>query len=119
MQENNDELVLKRAQEIVKERGIPLIEAMMVAESELIAPSEIPASFTVEIFVKPRVARWILAQFQATADHPLEKRLGAYLTVVLARTRATAMRDMRDIPEIGEGRAVTLTRANFQSQVPK
>ena len=119
MTENMDEKILERAQEIVSEQGKSLIEAMLIAESELIAPSDIPASFTVEIFVKPRVARWIMAQFQENQHHTLEVRLAAYLGTTLSRTRVTAMRDMREDPTIGEGGAVTLRKTAFQKQVPK
>jgi len=119
MTDNMDEKILERAREIASEQRKPLIEAMLIAESELIAPADIPKSFTVEIFVKPRVARWILAQFPANKNHSLEERLAAYIGTVLSRTRVTALRDMREDPTIGEGGAVTLRKSAFQAQVPK
>lgn len=119
MTENTDEKILERAQEIVKSEKVTLVEGMLMAEAELMAPADLPTSFTVKINVKPRVARWIMLQFQATQDHTLEERLAGYIGSILPRTRVTAMRDLREDPTIGEGQAVTLRRSAFQKQVPK
>ena len=119
MPDNNDEKTLKRAREIAKKSGAKLVDAMLEAEAELTKPADIPSSFTVSIKVKPRVARWILIQFHANEHHTLEERLGAYLNTVLARRRVSAMRDLRDDPQLTDGRAVTLSRAAFSKQVSK
>lgn len=119
MAETTDDKILERAQELVKSEGISLVEGMLMAEAEIMAPADLPTSFTVKINVKPRVARWVMLQFQATPDHSLEDRLAAYIGSILPRTRVTAMRDLREDPTIGEGQAVTLRRSAFQKQVPK
>lgn len=119
MPDNADEKILARAQEIKAERGISLTDAMIRAEDELAPKPTVPADFTVTIPVKPRVARWIVEEFEPTKTHTTEERLAAYLATVLSRARVTAMRFAEEAPEIGEGGAVTLRREQFQKKAPK
>ena len=119
MTDNTDEKILVRAQEIKAERGISLTDAMIRAEDELAPKPSVPSDFTVTIPVKPRVARWIVEEFAPTKTHTTEERLAAYLTIILSRSRVTAMRFAEDAPEIGEGGAVTLRREQFQQKAPK
>lgn len=115
MTENADEKILARAQEIKAKRGGSLTDAMLLAEKELAPRPTVPASFAVTIPVRPRVARWILAEFEPTPEHSLEQRLGAFLAVLLSRVRVQAMRQAGDGPEIPKGGpAVSMTRAQFQ-----
>lgn len=118
MAENQDEKILSRAHEIKSERGGSLTDAMILAEQELAPKPSIPEEFTVTIPVKPRVARWIVSEFSATATHSTEQRLAAYLTTVLSRARITAMRFSEDAPDIPKdaGRAVTLRRDQFKQK---
>ena len=117
MSEINDDELLARAQEIQADKGGSLTDAMILAESELSPKPSVPASFTVTVEIKPRVARWIMEEFAATATHTTEQRLGAYLSTHLSRARVTAMRYAEEAPEIGEGGAVTMRRAQFQKAV--
>lgn len=119
MNENNDENVLILAREIQSERGGSLTDAMILAEERLQPVREIPTSFTVQLDVKPRVARWILDEFKPTDRHTTEDRLAAYLQIILNRTRVTARRAAEEGPDIGEGGAVTLRRDVFQRKAPK
>mgnify|MGYP006436186277 CR=1 FL=1 len=118
MTENTDEKVLERAQEIKAERGISLMDAMIRAEEELAPKPVTPSEFTVTIPVKPRVARWVLAEFAATSTHSTEERLGAYLSSMLNRSRVSAMRANQESPDIGEGGAVSMSRQEFQRKAP-
>lgn len=119
MTDATDDKILARAQEIKASRGISLTDAMIRAEEELAPKPTVPADFTVTIPVKPRVARWILAEFTPTKTHTTEQRLAAYLATVLGRSRITAMRYAEEPAEIGEGGAVTLRREKFQQKAPK
>jgi len=117
--ENNDEKILARAQEIKAERGLSLTDAMLSAEDELAPAPVVPASFTVTIPVKSRVARWIMQEFTPTKTHTTEARLAAYLQIVLNRSRVAALRAAEEGPDIGEGGAVTLRREQFQRKAPR
>ena len=119
MTENQDEKILARAQEIKAERGISLTDAMISAEFELAPKPEIPASFTVTIPLKPRIASWILREFVPTKTHTTEDRLAAYLAIVLSRARVTATRHAEEGQDIQEGSAVTLRREQFQRKAPR
>lgn len=114
MSGNNDEQILARAKEIQAERGGGLMDAMLIAEAELMPKATVPEAFTVTIPVKPRIARWILEEFTPLPTHTTEERLGAYLATHLSRARVSAMRFAEEAPEIGEGKAVTLRREQFQ-----
>ena len=117
---DRDAAMLSRARQIVQDRGVSLIEAMIEAEGEMQPKqSALPASFVVEIPVKPRVAQWVLAEFQPTATHTTEERLAAYLATVLGRVRVHARRQSEAAPEIERGAAVTMTRENFKRVAPQ
>ena len=117
--EDRDAQILARAQEIRAQRGLSLVEAMILAEEELIAAlkgDDLPASFTITLQVKPRVARWILATFGGHAKYTVEERLAAYLVTVMNRSRITAIRRSEPAPEIPKGgEAVTLRREHMAS----
>ena len=119
MSDAQDEKILARAQEIKAERAISLTEAMILAEEELAPRPTVPSSFTITISVKPRVARWIVEEFASTKTHTTEERLAAFLSIVLNRSRVTALRFAEEGPEIQEGGAVTLRRAQFQEKAPR
>lgn len=119
MTDTNDEKVLARAQEIKAQRGISLADAMIWASEELAPRPSVPAEFTVTIPVKPRVARWIMSEFERTKTHTTEERLAAYLGIILNRARVTAMRFAEEAPDIQEGGAVTMPRAKFQQKAPR
>ena len=114
-----DEEILELAQTIKAEReGLSLTDAMLIAEDELQPVAEIPADFTVTIPVKKRVAGWILREFGGHPQLSVEERLGAYLATVLSRSRVQAIRASEDGQDVTEGKAVTLTRSQFQRKVP-
>ena len=119
MTANADEKILARAREIAAELKISLTDAMIRAEDELAPKPTVPADFTVTIPVKARVARWILEEFAPTKTHTAEERLAAYLATALSRARVTAMRFSEEVPEIGKGGAVCITRRQFQERAPK
>ena len=119
MADNKDEKILVRAQEIKKERGISLTDAMLSAEAELAPKPSYPADFTVTIPIRPRVSRWIVDTFIASDTHTTEERLAAYLAICLNRARVSAMRFAEEAPDIGEGGAVTLRREQFQKKAPR
>lgn len=114
----SDDIILTRAQAIKAERGLSLTDAMIAAEDELRPAPVIPESFTVTIPVKARVARWIAEEFGGHPSFSVEERLGAYLTTVLSRSRVSAMRYAEDGADVQEGKAVTLTRAQFARKAP-
>lgn len=109
-----DNEILDRARAIQAETGGSLTDAMLRAEAELTPKGEVRTEFEVTIKVKPRVGRWIMEVFTETPTHTPEERLAAYLETVLNRARITAIRNAEDAPEIVEGRAVTLRRADFE-----
>lgn len=111
---NKDEEILSQARAIQEATGKSLIDAMILAEEKLTPKAEVPSEFTVTIPVKARVARWIVEEFAATPTHSTEERLAAYLITVLNRARMTSIRMAEEAPDIGEGGAVTLRRADFQ-----
>lgn len=119
MDDNKDELILARAKEIRGERGGSLTDAMIQAEHDLTPPEEIALSFTIEVHVKKRVSRWITQVFTPTDTHTTEERLAAYVSTVLNRARVTSIRFAEEAPDIGEGGAVTMRRAQFQEKAPK
>lgn len=119
MTDNTDEKILARAHEIKAERGVSLTDAMIRAEEELAPKPTVPASFTVTIPVKPRVARWIVEEFEPTKTHTTEARLAAYLAIILNRARVTAMRFAEEAPDIGKGGAVVMRRSQFQQKGEK
>lgn len=119
MPDTQDEKILARAQEIKAELGCSLTDAMIRAEEELAPRPTVPEGFTITIPVKPRVARWIVTEFAPTKTHTTEERLAAFLAIVLNRSRVTAMRYAEEAPDIQEGGAVTLRRAQFQEKAPK
>ena len=116
MTEINDEMILAKAQEISKERGIGLVDAMIEAEEELRPRPELQTSFMVPIEVKPRVARWIVETFGGHAKYTVEERIGAYLSVLLGRTRVSARRADEPAPEVQKGEAVTMRRDQFKGK---
>lgn len=109
-----DDEILERAREIASETGVSLTDAMIRAEAELAPKPEIQKEFTVTLDLKPRVARWVLTEFQAYGGHSVEDRLAAYLVTVLNRARTTSMRAAEDAPEVGRGGAVTVPRHKFK-----
>lgn len=115
--QDRDSRILERAIQIKEDRGLPLVEAMIMAEEELIAQLKgdaLPLEFTVKLVVKPRVARWILQTFGGHATFTVEDRLAAYLIILLNRTRITAIRRSEPAPEIPKGgEAVTLRREHM------
>lgn len=119
MTDDKGEIILARAREIQEERGLSLVDAMLKAEAELEPRPEIQTEFTVTFKVKPRVGRWIVSEFAATGTHKMEERLAAYLETVMSRARVLAMRFGEEAPDIVEGRAVTMRRAQFQEKAPK
>ncbi len=110
---DKDEEILGRARAIQEATGKSLTDAMIMAEEELTPKAEVPSEFTVTIPVKPRVARWIVEEFAPTATHTTEERIAAYLITVLNRARMTSIRMAEEAPDIGEGEAVTMRRADF------
>lgn len=115
----SDDEIVARAHEIKAEQGCTLVDAMILAEEELTPKAAVPSEFTVTIEVKPRVAKWIASEFAPRDGFSTEDRLAAFLAVVLNRSRVTAMREAKDAPEIQEGRAVTMSRRQFQQKAPK
>ncbi len=116
---DRDTRILERAMKIKEDRGVPLVEAMLIAEEEIMASVEasaIPTRFTITIEVKPRIGRWIVATFGGHAKFTLEDRLAAYLVTVLNRSRIQAIRRSEPAPEIPKGgEAVTLRREHMAS----
>jgi hypothetical protein len=117
--DNQDEMILELAQKIKVERKISLTDAMIQAEEQLKPKAVLPEGFAVYIKCKPRIARWVLSQFEQTKDHTTEERLAAYLGIVLSQVRVTSKRSSEEGPEIQEGGAVSLTRAQFQNKAPR
>lgn len=118
MREFTDDQLLELAQKIKAERGISLTDAMIAAEDELTPAPSIPTSFTVTIPVKGRVGKWIAEEFGGHTTHSIEERLGAFLSIILSRSRVSAMRAAEEGEEVQDGKAVTLRRAQFAKKVP-
>lgn len=110
----DNEKLLERAQEIVAEKGGSLTDAMILAENELTPKDDLPTEITVTIPIKPRVAKWISAEFAATDDHTTEERLGAYLATILPRSMVMARAYSKDTPKIGNNGARTVRRSDFK-----
>lgn len=119
MTENKDKEILALAQEIAAKEGIGIVDAMLKAEVRLAPKPTAPEAFTVELRLKPKIARWIVREFEAKGEYSLEQRLAAYLTLVLSRARVQAIRNAEIPPDISEGEAVTMRRDVFQSRRPQ
>lgn len=115
--EDRDARILARAREIQAESEVSLVDAMIEAEAELFAPKapELPKSFLVEIPVKPRVARWILATFGGHPEFTVEHRLGAFISQYLGRVAVRVRRESEPPPELEKGSGgVTMRREHMQ-----
>ena len=111
-QEITTDQIFELAQDLMKSDKLSLIDAMIVAERRL-KPKAFdapPEYFEVKIFVKARVAMWILSEFGGHAEHSLEKRLGAYLSKLLSRNRVGVIAHSRKSLTVSDNGAVSITR---------
>lgn len=113
-QDITDEQILELAQEIKAERGIPLVEAMDIASSKLRnGGAEIDCTFTLELELKPRVAKFFRENFAGHPTMTVEERLASFVTMHLNRLRGEALARSRAEGDIQEGKANTLRRSTF------
>lgn len=115
----DDEKILDLARKLRAKHNIPLVDAMLQAEEQLMPKAELPEHFDIRLKVKPRVASWIIAEFGGHPKFSIEERLSAFLTKVLTRERALALQYSRPVGDIGKGKAVSMRREQFAEKAPR
>jgi hypothetical protein len=114
---DSDEAILERAQEIKKEKGIPLTEAIDIAATEAYrAASAIDTEFTITLNLKPRVAKFFREEFAGHPELTVEERMAVYIETILNRMRGQALARARKDPEIEQGKAHAVSRSSFLQQ---
>jgi len=112
--------LIEAAQKLVADNpGMMLSDAMAEAESQLMPAPELQSEFTLQIAVKPRVARFIADVFGGHAKYSVEHRLNAWAQMIINNQLQIEKASARPVPDIVEGRAVTMTRDQYAEKAPK
>lgn len=113
-----DDEVLALANEIKAERGIPLTEAMILAEQKLLKPAGIDTEFTIHLDLKPKVAKFYRTEFGKHPEKSVEECMAIWITQLLQIQRGQALARFREDLEIVEGESRTVRRSAFLAQQP-
>jgi hypothetical protein len=112
---NDDDRLLNLARDLVKERGIGLMEAMEIAEERLQPKPTFQTEYTITLKLKPRIARWVEEVFGGHDTYTIEERMAAFLAPYLAQARIGLIRDEAEKGrKIVEGEAVTVRRHRLE-----
>lgn len=97
--------------------GLTLGEAIAKAEAKLtIDPNEGATVFELRVTVKPRVAALLRKEFEGHPTMTVEERMSIWVATFMNRESIRARERGRPAQQIGQGKAVGISRAQFQAQ---